>query len=213
MKHLDKDLILYLDNHLLIVNKPKGMLTQPSPDKIESLETYAKEYIRQEFNKKAGIFLHTIHRLDKDVSGIVVFARSKKALSRLNASMREKAFTKIYVAKVEGNLKESKGTLKDYIAHLDYRAEIVKSNHPKAKLAILDYEVIDSTEDTSTLEIELKTGRYHQIRVQLANIGHPIIGDKKYGSNIKCSKGIVLHHKKIAFDHPVGGQRLEICCE
>ena len=209
MKPFDKDQILYLDNHLLIVSKPKGLLTQPSPICEDSLENQAKEYLRAKFDKKAGIYLHTIHRLDKDVSGIVVFARSKKALSRLNEAMRKHKFTKIYEAKVEGIVTPKQGVLKDYIAHLDHRAKIVPKTHPKAKLAILEYEVVSTKNNVSILQIELKTGRYHQIRAQLSHRGHPILGDRKYGAKEK-RLGIELEHKKFLFCHPVTKEELSV---
>jgi len=209
MKPSDKDKlnILYLDNHLVVVEKEKGLLTQPSPVVNKSLETLVKEYLKQKENKKS-IYLHAVHRLDKEVSGIVVFAKSQKALSRLNKQMREKGFEKVYFATVEGQVTEN-NSLKDYLIHGSHKAKVVSKNTKGAKLCELDFKVIKSNKTTSLLEIHLITGRYHQIRCQLAYLGHPIVGDTKYGAKPRKQKGIELHQGKISFTHPTLKKRLE----
>lgn len=210
MKHSDKELeILYLDNHLLVVGKPSNLLTQPSPENPVSLEAIAKEYIRKKFDKEGNVFLHTVHRLDKEVSGIVVFARSQKALSRLNSQMRDQEFTKIYHALVQGDMEKKSQTLVHYLLHGDHRAIVTDQKNPQAKRCELTYTVIKKKDHYSLLKIELKTGRYHQIRAQLSAIGHPIVGDRKYGGTPLENGEIYLHQSEISFIHPTLKKRVE----
>ena len=198
MKFLDNALnALYEDNHLLVVNKPAGMLTQGN-EVEDGLE---------EILKKSYRFLHSVHRLDRPVSGIVVFAKSSKALSRLNASQRDGKWTKKYLARVEGKL-EGEKTLTHRLIHGDRKAEI----NEDGKLASLHYTVIQNDRESSLLEITLQTGRYHQIRIQLSSIGHPILGDKKYGSTIKRNN-IALCHHFLSFPHPVKPENILITCD
>lgn len=199
--------IIYVDNHQLVVNKPAGILTQPSGTDQDSLEAQAKQWIKEEFKKPGNVFLEAVHRIDKPVSGIVLFARTSKALPRLQQAIREKQSKKTYLAKVQGVMQNSKGTLQHYMIHGDHQAEIVSKEHPQAKLAILHYEVKSSDEKQSLLEITLETGRYHQIRVQLAEIGHPIVGDTRYGSSMSFTEGaIALHHYRLQIPHPISGK-------
>jgi len=198
--------ILFEDNHLFVVNKPAGVLTQPSGTDQPSLEGICKQWIKEKHQKPGNVFLEAIHRLDKPVSGIVLFAKTSKALSRLQESMRNRKSKKIYIALVEGHLKESKGTLEHYLLHDDYRARIASQNEPEAKLARLHYSVLEHKEDDTRIEIELETGRYHQIRAQFSAIGHPIVGDKKYGSKVTFKNdSIALHHARLVIPHPITG--------
>lgn len=202
--------ILFVDNHLLIVNKAAGLLTQPSGTSQDSLELQAKAWIKQAYQKPGNVFLHAVHRLDKPVSGIVVFARTSKALTRLNQDIRDKKTKKIYSALVEGHVSSLEGQLEHYIKHDDFHAEIVPAKHPEAKLARLNYRVIAHQGEHTLLEIELNTGRYHQIRLQLATIGHPILGDRKYGSRMILDDKIALHHTYLTFFHPVTKEALTV---
>lgn len=196
--------VLYVDNHLLVLNKPAGLLTQPSGTDQNSLQAEAKAWIKEKYQKPGNVFLEAVHRLDKPVSGIVVFGRTSKALTRLNASIRDKKTQKIYYALVEGMPPAQKGTLEHWIAHDDFRAAVVPKGDPNGKLARLHYEVIQQKNNRSLLKIELETGRYHQIRLQLSAMGCPIIGDKKYGSKILLERdGIALHHGRLQIPHPV----------
>ena len=202
MKRSDKESlfkILYQDNHILVALKSSDLLTQAAEKNESNLQDLLKEELKIELSKDR-VFLHAIYRLDKQVSGIVLFAKSSKALSRLNQEMREKKIIKKYQAIVEGILDKKKAELKNQIEHLSHRAKIVDPK--KAKTAILEYEVIKEEKDKSYLLINLITGRYHQIRAQLSFIGHPIVGDEKYGSKQK-SKSIKLHCSYLEFDHPV----------
>ena len=203
--------ILYEDNHLIIVNKPKNLLTQPTDIEELSLEGIVKLWIKEKYKKPGNVFLGVIHRLDKPVSGIVVFAKTSKALSRLNLAMRSKQMNKTYTALVEGVIGHDKGTLENYLTHDDYNAKITSKTDPKAKLARLHYKVLKRDKTNTLLEIDLETGRYHQIRAQLSHIGHPIVGDAKYGSKEIRPRGTIeLHHSQMKLIHPITQEVLTI---
>jgi 23S rRNA pseudouridine1911/1915/1917 synthase len=209
MKSFDSAEILFCDNHLLVAAKPSNMLTQPDHSDAMSLEAWAKEWVKKEFQKKGAVFLHCIYRLDRPVSGLVLFARTSKALSRLNEQMRNLEIQKIYVAEVEGILPKGEAERLDhYLIHGDHRAIIAKEGTPGAKHARLQFEVIHSKAQTSYVRIELETGRYHQIRAQFSATGHPIVGDRLYGSKTGDSKEIRLHCFEISFQHPVTKEQL-----
>ncbi len=204
--------VLFSDNHLLALIKPAMLSTQTGPSG-KSLEEDAKEWLRRQTGKQT-IFLHPIHRLDKRTSGIVLFARSSKALSRLNAAMRERRIGKTYYALVERAPPTESGQLIHYLKHGDFRAEIVSSLKEGGKVAELSYKVLKSADKHTLLEITLVTGRYHQIRAQLAAIGCTIVGDHKYGS--QCSfphPGIALHHTRIEFLHPISQEPIHLKSE
>ena len=208
MKYSVKDLeILYEDNHLLAVNKPPGLLTQPNQTDEQNLEDLAKEYIKKKYHKKGNVFLHPIHRLDKPVSGIVLFARTSKALSRLNSQMRARKIQKTYAAKVEGHFEKKTGELRHQLSHGSHRATVKKTI--TSKEAILSYTVKKEYPHSTLLLIQLHTGRYHQIRAQLSHVGHPILGDTKYGATQKFSR-LALHHTQLIFYHPVTNEMLTI---
>lgn len=195
---------IFEDNHLLVLNKPAGILTQPSGTEQISLETMAKEWIKTTYHKPGNVFLEAVHRLDKPVSGVVVFGKTSKALSRLNASVRDKKTKKIYVAWVEGVVEKDTATLEHFLVHRDFHAEVVDAKHPEGKLARLRYTILERKEERTLLEIDLETGRYHQIRLQLSAIGHPIIGDHKYGSRTSYAPdAIALHHSALQIPHPI----------
>jgi 23S rRNA pseudouridine1911/1915/1917 synthase len=188
--------VLYLDNHLLAVEKPAGLLTQPTEISSDSLEEQAKRFLKEKFNKPGAVFLHAIHRLDRPVSGIVLFARTSKALSRLNQLQREQKIQKYYLAFVSGKLKKREDRLVHLLAHGSHRAIV-----GEGKESVLIYRVLKEEKEGSWLEIELVTGRYHQIRAQLSAIGHPIKGDSRYGG--ESAPRLMLHHCKMIFHHPV----------
>lgn len=202
-----KGRILYEDNHIVVVDKPRGLLTQASGTDRDNLEDLLKEEIRIRDNKPGNVFLHAVFRLDKPVSGIVLFAKTSKALSRLQQTQREKKAEKKYLALVEGRLAKDKGRLEHKLVHDSYRAKV----SPEGKLAKLRYQVVEADERQSLLQITLETGRYHQIRVQLATIGHPIVGDHKYGSSVDFEDGMIaLHHETLKIAHPITGEILLI---
>ncbi|MDN3506980.1 MAG: RNA pseudouridine synthase [Simkaniaceae bacterium] len=199
MKCYDKEKPLYCDNHILVLEKPAGVATQPD------FHEMAKSWVKKTFAKPGNVFLEPIHRLDKPVKGLVLFARTSKALSRMNEAMRERKIKKFYRARVEG-IPEEKGTLKHFLTHGEYRAHIDSNG----KEAILHFERLETIENASLVEIELETGRYHQIRAQFAAVGHPVLGDQKYGAKRK-QDNIALHHYKLTFPHPITKE--EITCQ
>lgn len=198
--------ILYEDNHQIVVNKPAGVLTQPDDTGNDSLEELVKAWIKVRYQKPGNVFLGTFHRIDKPVSGVVLFARTSKALARLNESMRQKQAHKLYLAIVEGNFTEINGTLEHYLSHDEFQARIVHPQDPSAKQCRLHYRVLDQKEGFALIEVTLETGRYHQIRAQMSTIGHPILGDRKYGSRKRYMEGaIALHHHRLTMPHPITG--------
>jgi 23S rRNA pseudouridine1911/1915/1917 synthase len=204
-------IILFEDNHLLAVFKPHGLLTQPSPFCLDSLENEAKAFIKERDKKKGGVFLHAIHRLDKEVSGIVLFAKTQKALERLNKAMREGLFEKEYLAIVQGKGRPPEGEIEHFLFHGDGKSYVVTKEHKEAKKAILHCTIVEQKNDLWTVKILLKTGRYHQIRSQLAACHFPIVGDKKYGSSLTYEKdGIALMHSKLSFPHPTKEEKVTI---
>ena len=192
--------IFFEDNHLLIVNKPADLLTQPTNLQKESLEGLAKAYIKGRYKKPGNVFLHALHRLDKPVSGIVVFAKTSKALRRLNQQIREGLWQKTYLATLESPMNERQGELIDYILHKDFHAKIVPKETPGAKKAHLHYKTLDDGQ----VEINLITGRYHQIRAQFAHRSCPIKRDRKYGAKTSTNSGagIELKHSRLQLEHP-----------
>lgn len=202
------DNVLYVDNHLVLANKPAGLLTQPDESHAPDLEGQLKAWVKEEYQKPGAVFLHAVHRLDKPVSGLVLFARTSKALSRLNEQVREGKIRRFYLAEVEGIVDKSQGRLEHFLRHGSHSAILSRKEDPEAKLAILSYSVEERGEATTRLLIELYTGRYHQIRAQCAAIGHPIVGDHRYGAKSKGTT-IHLHCRKLLFAHPVTKEELE----
>ncbi|KAG6558912.1 Ribosomal large subunit pseudouridine synthase C [Candidatus Rhabdochlamydia oedothoracis] len=206
--------IIFSDNHVLIVVKPAGLSTQPHYPIKDNLTDLTKTWVKKEYKKPGGVYLECIHRLDKPVSGLVLFARTSKALTRLQQSMREKKMSKTYLAWVERgeNLKNS-GVLEHTLTHVNHRAKVVKSNHIQGKLAQLEYSVMLEKGDFSLVKIKLYTGRYHQVRAQFSAIGSPVVGDVKYGSKKHLLKQkIALHHACMSFPHPIT-QEVIVCEE
>lgn len=190
--------VLYEDNHLLVLNKPAGLATQPSLHHEVSLEGLAKEWLKEKYQKPGAVYLHAIHRIDAPVSGVVVFAKTSKALSRLQKEVREQRTFKRYLAFVEGKVSKESATLKHHMLHGEHRA--LQGGDKEAELS---YRVLKSWQKKTGLEILLKTGRYHQIRAQLSWIGHPVLGDAKYGSTQGWPHGIALHHREFRIAHPI----------
>lgn len=203
--------VLYEDNHLLAVNKPAGLLTQPSGSERENLEDLAKEWIRIEKNKPGAVYLHTLHRLDKPVSGVVLFARTSKSLTRLNEHMRNRQVRRIYHAVVDPAPNKKEATLIHYLRHRRLHSDVCAAKDEGAKKAVLQYRVLKPLAGGVLLEVELETGRYHQIRAQFGAVGSPVRGDALYGSETKSrSGGIWLHHRSLTVTHPVTKQVIEI---
>lgn len=205
MKWLDKDGmdILFEDNHLLVAFKPAMIATEPD------FEENIKAWIKERDQKPRGVFLRAIHRLDRPVQGVVVFAKSQKGLVRLHQQMRERKIKKEYLGWVEGMLSKKEGRLVDFLLKGDYKTVVATPSHLGAKEAILDYKVLSSNKEKTLVHITLNTGRYHQIRAQFSSRGHPIVGDRKYQSQIWKGGAIALISSKMAFFHPTKGDWLE----
>ncbi len=206
------DRIIFIDNHLIAVTKPAGLLTQPDRNTDESLIDQTRQWIKEKYNKPNNIFLGLVHRLDRNVSGVVLFARTSKAASRLSKQFREGTPKKHYRAIVLGKLKEEHTTLVHYLRkEKSLRATVFPRETPTAKRSELSYEVIYSLEKKSLLEVSLSTGRFHQIRAQMAFIGHPIIGDVKYGAPEPLpNQEIALYAHKLVFSHPVSNEEITL---
>ena len=205
---------IFLDNHVLVLDKPAGLLTQDSGSGEENLEELAKAWLKLRFQRPGAVFLHAVHRIDRVACGLVLFARSSKALSRLNASLRAGKLQKTYRVRVEGSPSLSEARLEDYLLHERFQARIAAPDESGARLASLSYKLLEAGKGQSLLEIQLETGRYHQIRAQLANLGHPVLGDRKYGSRKTWPQGgIALQHYRLGFWHPVKQQMLYVQSE
>lgn len=203
--------VIYEDNHIIIVEKPAGVPTQADYTKDPDMYNLVRDYIKEKYNKPGEAFVGIVHRLDRPVGGIMVFARTSKGASRLSEQIRNRTFTKIYLAEVNGHLKNKKGTLENYIIKNEKKnmSFIGNKEDADAKLALLDYEVIEEREETSIVKITLHTGRHHQIRVQFANIGHALIGDNKYGKVVKGHSDVRLWGYLLKFKHPTKDEIME----
>jgi len=210
MKDLD---ILYEDNHIIAVNKSCSDIVQGDQTGDEPLSEKVKAYIKKKYDKPGDVFLGVVHRLDRPVSGVVIFARTSKALSRMNKMFQDKEVKKTYWAIVAELPKDEEAELRHYILK---NSEKNKSYaFPKersgSKLAILNYRLASGLKNSYLLEVNLQTGRHHQIRCQLAKIGCPIRGDLKYGfPRSNKGGGISLHARRIEFVHPVKKERIVI---
>jgi 23S rRNA pseudouridine1911/1915/1917 synthase len=204
--------ILYEDNHLLAIAKPAGLATMGTPQGRPTLLTLAKEYVKQRYGKPGNVYLGVVSRLDAPVTGVVLLARTSKAAARLTEQFRSRGVEKSYWALVEGIVEPPAGTLVDWLAEDERhrRMHIVGPTMPGAKEARLAYRRLSIAADNSLLEVELETGRKHQIRLQLANHGHPVVGDRKYGSQVAFSPGIALHARRLTVLHPTTGVRVEL---
>ncbi|MBN2785202.1 MAG: RNA pseudouridine synthase [Pontiellaceae bacterium] len=196
-------LVLFADNHLLAVNKPAGLLSQDSGTGLRNLEDWAREWVRVDKGKPGAVFLNAVHRIDRGVSGVVLFARTSKALTRLNEDVRNRNCRKIYHALVEQSPERSAGKLIHWLSHEHHRANLCREGDKGAQRAVLSYRVIKPVGPLSLMEVDLETGRYHQIRAQLSAIGCPIAGDEKYGASQNVQTGeIALHHRRLEIVHP-----------
>ena len=205
--------VLFEDNHIIIVNKRAGDITQGDKTGDKPLSDVVKEYVKDKYNKPGLVFIGTVHRLDRPTSGILIFARTSKALERLNKMLREKTIKKTYWTLVKNAPKATTGTLTNFLKKdtKKNKSFVYNKEIEGSKNAILHYNVIKKLENYFLLEIDLETGRHHQIRTQLAQIGSPIKGDLKYGFPRSNKDGsISLHARKIKFIHPVSKEEITI---
>lgn len=205
--------IVYEDNHIIIVNKAAGEIVQGDKTGDTPLSELVKDYLKEKYNKPGNVFCGVVHRIDRPVSGLVIFAKTSKALTRLNEMLRKGEIHKTYWALVEGHPREKENELTNYLqsdGRLN-KTRIVAPNAPDAKLSKLKYTTIATGDRYSILEVNLLTGRKHQIRVQLSGMGNPIKGDLKYGAKrSNPDGGISLIAKKINFIHPVSKQEISL---
>ena len=213
LSNKDNIQVLYEDNHLIIINKRVGDIVQGDKTGDKPLSEVVKEYIKEKYNKPGEVFLGVVHRLDRPTTGIVVFARTSKALTRMNELFSNRETKKTYWAIVKNKPLKSE----DKLIHFLKRNEKNNSSKahlkevPESKIASLDYKIIKALDNYFALEINLHTGRHHQIRAQLSAIGSPIKGDLKYGfDRSNQDGGIHLHAQKLVFIHPVTKENLEI---
>jgi 23S rRNA pseudouridine1911/1915/1917 synthase len=197
--------VLYEDNHLLAVAKPAGLPTMGVAEGTPSLLSEARQYIKHKYRKPGNVYLGAMSRLDAPVTGVVLFARTSKAAARLTEQFRTHTVEKIYWAMVEGHIEPAAAECVDWLApdERHRRMHIVGPNVAGGREARLAYRRLQERPHTSLVEVQLQTGRKHQIRLQLASRGHPVLGDRKYGAKQEFSPGIALHARRLVVQHPV----------
>ena len=203
--------ILFEDNHLLVVVKPQGIAVQKNDAaSTDDFQSVLKDYLKKKYNKPGNVFLGIVHRLDQPVGGVMVFAKTSKAASRLSEQIRQNVWKKRYLAVVDGVPEQKNGVLEDYLVKNEATNEVYvsKKSNPKAKFARLSYETLKAAGNRSLLEISLETGRSHQIRVQLSSRGFPIVNDHKYNKNAKIGSNIALWAYSLEIEHPVTKEKL-----
>jgi 23S rRNA pseudouridine1911/1915/1917 synthase len=207
--------ILFEDNHCLAVCKPGGVTSTHFQGRDETLDRQVKEYLKTKYKKPGNVFLGVVHRLDKPVSGVLLFARTSKAAARLAEQFREGTVEKVYWAIVEGAVGKSAGTLEDWLQRdrETGRTDVVEPRTKGARQALSHYQVRAIHEGLSWLEIRPQTGRRHQLRVQLASHDHPIYGDARYGSIHTFGTGIALHARSLTFLHPIRYEPITLTAE
>lgn len=215
---MDKLHIVYEDNHIIVVVKPANIPVQADKTGDIDMLTIVKEYIKEKYNKPGEVYLGLVHRLDRMVGGLIVFARTSKAASRLSEYIRNREFKKKYIAIVNGTL-TGNGEFRNYLVKNERlnMSRVVDSNVKNAKEAILEYSAASNFtyngKDYTLVNIDLKTGRHHQIRVQFANAGYPLYGDIKYGQKInKVGQNLALWSCYLSFYHPTKDEYLEFTC-
>lgn len=207
--------ILYEDNHCLALAKPSGVASAHFQGQDQTLDRAVKEYLKNKYQKPGNVFLGVVHRLDKPVSGVLLFARTSKAAARLSEQFREGTIEKTYWAMVDGSVASAAGTLEDWLLRdrEARRVEIVEPRTPQARQALLHFQRRGEHNNLTWLEVRPQTGRTHQLRVQLAHHGHPIFGDARYGSVHTFEEGIALHARSLTFLHPIRYEPVTLTAE
>ena len=206
--------VIYEDNHIIVVEKPCNVPSQADSTGDLDMITLVKQYIKEKYQKPGEVYLGLVHRLDRPVGGIMVFARTSKAAGRLSEAIRTNQFSKTYLAVVTGILQEKEGRLENYLWKDEAlnKSMVVSKEKKGAKLASLSYEVIEEKDNLSLVKIHLETGRHHQIRVQFAHLGHPLYGDQKYGKD-NLQKQIALWAYRLEFKHPTKEEIMQFECK
>ncbi|MBD9100594.1 MAG: RNA pseudouridine synthase [Bacteroides caccae] len=205
--------VVYEDNHIIVVNKTASEIVQADKTGDTPLSETVKQYLKEKYQKPGNVFLGVTHRLDRPVSGLVIFAKTSKALTRLNEMFRAGEVKKTYWAVVKNAPKESEGELVHFLVRNEKqnKSYAYDKEVPNSKKAVLDYRLIGRSDNYYLLEVDLKTGRHHQIRCQLAKMGCPIKGDLKYGSPRSNPDGsICLHARRVRLVHPVSKELIEL---
>lgn len=204
--------ILFEDNHIIVVEKPVNIPSQGDKTGDEDMLTIIKTYLKEKYNKPGDVYLGLIHRLDRPTGGVMVFAKTSKAASRLSEQVRDKKLHKKYLAIVDGKMEEEKGTFRDFLLKNEKTntSKVVQEGTKNSKEAILDYEVIKYNEEInmSVVKVDLHTGRHHQIRVQFASRNHSLSGDQKYGTRGR-GKQLALWAYYLSFEHPTLKEKIE----
>ena len=208
---MEKLNVLYEDNHIIVVVKPVNISSQGDKTGDVDMLTIIKDYLIKKYNKPGDAYLGLVHRLDRPTGGVMVFAKTSKAASRLSEQVRNHEFKKSYLAIVDGKMEQNKGTFKDYLLKNEKTnlSKVVPDNTKNAKEAILDYEVVKYNDEInmSVVKVDLHTGRHHQIRVQFASRNHSLNGDQKYGTRGR-GKQLCLWAYKLSFKHPTTKEEL-----
>ena len=207
MAELPKINVIYEDNHLLVVGKPINIPVCEDESKDLDLLSILKNYIKVKYNKPGNVYLGLVHRLDRPVGGVMVFAKTSKAASRLSKQVSNHTLKKTYIAVIEGKIKKE-DTLVDYLYKDNKKNISYVVSKDKGKESILNYKVLNYKDNFSLVEINLKTGRSHQIRVQFSSRGYPLVGDAKYNKNHDGKTNVALFAKKLEFIHPVTCENL-----
>ncbi len=209
---LNEKHILYLDNHLMVVNKPAGLLVQPDKQGSLNLEEAARQWLKLKFNKPGNVFATACHRLDRPVSGLVILARTSKALARMNAQFQSREVKKLYLSVVYGKPEQQQQFLRHWIKKNETPNTVRVYTYPRgdARQADLCYRMAQQSGEKSMLIVRLFTGRHHQIRAQLGFSGLPIAGDAKYGRRNEVDESVCLCSWGISFRHPVSGKPIEL---
>ena len=197
--------ILYEDNHIIVVVKPYNILSQSDNTKDIDMLTIIKKYIKEKYNKPGNVYLGLVHRLDRPTGGIMVFAKTSKAASRLSKQIQDDKFTKKYLAVVYGIFTKKESIIENYIKKTEDNSSVITSKKD-GKYAKLYYKVLKEKDNLSILDVTLYTGRHHQIRVQLSNIGHSIYGDQRYGKCDKKQLALFAYH--LEFYHPITKEKM-----
>jgi 23S rRNA pseudouridine1911/1915/1917 synthase len=207
--------LLYEDNHCVAIYKPAGALTTGYDGGEETLDRQVKAYLKEKYGKPGNVFLGVVHRLDRPVSGVLLFARNSKAAGRLAEQFREGQVKKLYWGVVTGKVEPATGRLEDWLwkDRLSGIVSVTVAHAPEAKAALLHYETLGTTAELTWLGLYPQTGRTHQIRVQLASRGHPLLGDVKYRSSHPFPEGIALHARALTFLHPIQYEPITLTAE